>query len=171
MKIIYSGLLFVALSACSILGTSESSAMHQAIDARAEVEETEIHHVIKSVALNPTEMTIVNHAFNAHSEFWKQWDVYIHDPDMLSKKDKILLYQDYQKLIERYLELERVVGANWNKYSVEKQHKLLQLREDAYHLHDVVEGAVQRHKFLAALHAIKQLGLRMLEIGIGAVYR
>ena len=129
-------LILVLILIFSLVGCETFNGLKSIKESAMQVADGNVIYKIKSVSLNSSETTIVDHSFNNLKSFIDKW----------SKIDKITNLEEflveYNKAKVNYLAIHKVIENNFDKYAVEIQTELKKYKSDAIQVDNVVNKMI-----------------------------
>lgn len=127
-KLIVSMILSIFL----ISGCSTFNSLKAIKESVVQVSDGNVMYKIKSVELNSSEITILDHSFNNLRQFIDKWTKI----DKIENLEEFL--SEYAEAKISYLAVHKVIENNFAKYNPEFQTELKKYKKDATHVDDVV---------------------------------
>ena len=131
-KLIISIILSIfLLSSCSTFNSLKSIK-----ESVVQISDGNIMYKIKSVELNSSEITILDHSFNKLRQFIDKWTKI----DKIENLEEFL--SDYAEAKISYLAVHKVIENNFSKYAIEIQIELKKYKQDAVNIDNIVHNMI-----------------------------
>lgn len=133
---IYILVILVLLMGCTTVLKSTKD-FNNLVTINNEITSGNTSTIIKSIGLNETEILLVTHNINYFNTFVSKWkDVKALDSRSNNFQEFL---QDYYVLKSKYIEIQNIIVKNWDLYTDENKHTLLEYKERAIQADNTVE--------------------------------
>lgn len=112
-----------------------------------------------SSSLSKDEIETIKASLKAYNDFSDKWSGVIAKNPLEAMTQTSLIISEYGILRLRYQEIERIVVANWDKYTPENQYLLTEYGNQAKELDKMIMNLLSYSKTNTALLAIKRMAV------------
>jgi len=122
----------IILSIFLLSGCSTFNSLKAIKESVVQVSDGNVMYKIKSVELNSSEITILDHSFNNLRQFIDKWTKI----DKIENLEEFL--SEYAEAKISYLAVHRVIENNFSRYATEIQVELKKYKQDAVNIDNIV---------------------------------